>query len=470
MGITSSGTRLVVARVLSTIISYGGLAYFAGRFSGTVLGPFFLFQAILTVSGLLGDFGIRGAVEKRISGGEDAGRVLATALALKIPPIIVITSLMYVFRAQLNDYIGANAWLALCVGLFLHEGALLMFSVLRGELQVGETAALVILRNVTWVIVGVALAFRGWGAEGPIVGLLLGYVGVIGLGFVRTRTSPSVPDVSTAKSLVGYGKYEMFNNATWQVFSWTDVLVLGFFVGSTGVAAYEIAWRISRAAILASNTATIAVFPHASRAAADDNLEEIRTHAGSLLTVVALIVVPAFFGVAALGEEILSVAFSSDFVIATTALIILTGQSFIQAVQSVFGQLLLALDRPELPTKAASVALFSNILLNLTLIPLFGLTGAAVATGVAYLLNLMIQYRYITNLFEPQIPWREAAVSVVGSLLMYTVLEQVTIRYDISSYLELFSTIGLGIALFFAVSVTSEQTRLVMVRFVRKLL
>jgi O-antigen/teichoic acid export membrane protein len=345
-----------------------------------------------------------------------------------------------------------------------------MFSMLRGELQVGETAALVVLRNVTWVLVGIALALRGWGAEGPMIGLLLGYIGVIGLGLVRTRTTPTVPDMSTAKSLVGYGKYEMLNNATWQVFSWTDVLVLGVFVNSTGVAAYEIAWRVSRAAIVASNTATVAVFPHASHAAADGNIEQLRKHSGSLLTVVALMVVPAFFGVAALGEEILSVAFSPEFVIATTALVILTGQSFIQAVQSVFGQLLLALNRPELPTRAASVALVSNVALNVILIPLFGLTGAATATAVAYLLNLVIQYGYITKLLQPQIPWREALVSALGSLLMYAALQQLTLKYDISSYVELFSAIGLGVVLFFAVSVASKQTRLIMARFVRKLL
>lgn len=467
MSIVKSGSRLAFARILSTIVGFIGLAYFSQRFGGAILGPFFLFQAILTITGIPVDFGIRGAVEKRISEGRNPGEVLASALLVKLPLLVAITVVIYLFRGRLNAYLGANLWLLVCLGLFLREGAFLSVSTLRGELRVGETAALLLFRNLSWVIVGIIFSTRGFGVYGPVYGLLFGFAGMAFVGVLRSDTRPTTPTSSSIHSLINYGKYKTISNTSWEIFNWTDVLLLGVFLGSTEVAAYEIAWRVSTVAIIISSTATKTVFPYASKAAAFEDRDKLQEYIRSLLVVVSLVLVPAFFGVLAIADRILVVAFSPEFIIAAMALVILMGQSLVQSIQSVFGQILFAIDRPSLPTRATVVAFVSNIILNLLLIPRFGLTGAAIATTAAYSINLLIQYIYITNLIEFSIPWSIVGTTFIASLLMYVVLELVESEFIANSYAELFGLVFIGVTIFGIGSLVSPSIRIELKKFVR---
>lgn len=467
MSTVTAGSKLVITRVLTSVGAFAGLAVFSRQFGGTVLGPFFLFQAILAIGGIVVDLGIRGAVEKRISEGQAPGEILSSALAIKTPLLLAGVVVVFLARGMVDSYLGANLWWLVCVGLVLRESALLSINTLRGELQVGATAVLVALRNLSWIVVGWPLANRGFGVFGPVYGWLIGFIGVILVGVLRSDSRLSRPSIEKVRSLIGYGKYRAVSNISWQVFNWTDVIVLGVFFGSTVVTAYEIAWRVSSVTLLVSSTATRAVFPHASQAAADGDQSKLRDYIKSLLVISGLILVPSLFGALVLAEQILTVGFSPSFAIAATALVILVGQSLIQSIQSVFGQILFAVNEPQLPTRATVVAFTSNIVLNLLLVPQFSLTGAAVATMVSYGLNLLIQYVYIGRVVKIVVPKRIGIVAVAASLLMYAVLRWAVVELTINSYPELFGTVLLGVMVYVLASLMSGEVRGEIKRYMR---
>ena len=61
---------------------------------------------------------------------------------------------------------------------------------------------------------------------------------------------------------------------------------------------------------------------------------------------------------------------------------------------------LLAPDRPKESFKVATVAATANILLDLTLIPRRGITGAAVATLLTMTLNAVLAYRVLKRTID----------------------------------------------------------------------
>ena len=59
---------------------------------------------------------------------------------------------------------------------------------------------------------------------------------------------------------------------------------------------------------------------------------------------------------------------------------------------------ILALDRPKESFKMATVAAIANILLDITLIPMRGITGAAVATLLTMALNAVLSQAFTLDL------------------------------------------------------------------------
>jgi len=138
MNIAQSSLKLFIAKTASAALQFIGITYFARELGAAPMGVFFLFQALLGMLAIPADFGLRGAVEKRISEGKSQGTFLSSALALKAIPIITIVLAIVSFRSLINNYIGADIAKLLAVAIVLQEIAQLSVVVLKGELRVGK--------------------------------------------------------------------------------------------------------------------------------------------------------------------------------------------------------------------------------------------------------------------------------------------------------------------------------------------
>ena len=79
---------------------------------------------------------------------------------------------------------------------------------------------------------------------------------------------------------------------------------------------------------------------------------------------------------------------------------------------------LLALDRPKESFKVAAVAATANILLDLTLIPMLGITGAAVATLLTMTLNAVLAYCVLKRTIDVRLECQAVRNILVASTVM----------------------------------------------------
>ena len=79
---------------------------------------------------------------------------------------------------------------------------------------------------------------------------------------------------------------------------------------------------------------------------------------------------------------------------------------------------LLALDRPKESFKVAMVAATANILLDITLIPMLGITGAAVATLLTMTLNAVLAYRVLKRIIDVRLEYPPIRNVLVASAMM----------------------------------------------------
>jgi len=449
MNLARSSLKLFAANITGSVLQFLGIAYFARVLGPSPMGVFFLFQALLGIFAIPADFGIRGAVEKRISEGSSQGTFLSSAIVLKLIPISAITLGILLLQPWINNYLGAELAILLAIALILQEAAQLSIVVLKAELRVGETAVLQVARQATWLGVGGIFVNRGLGALALIYGLLAGLFLVLIWGWYKVSVVPNHPSREHARSLYNYGKYNVVSSIGGYFYSWMDVAIIGLFLTQAHVGAYEVAWRVTTIVILLSRSIATAVFPQFSEWSGEGAKDRIEDLIPQVLTPSLILVIPAFFGTLLFSKEILGLVFGTEYTIAWLALIILMFDQVTEAPQVVFGRSLQAIDRPDLAARATIVGVMLNLILNIVLVWKFGITGAAIATMIASLISgLLLHWIYLSRHLSVKIPYSELFACVLAAVSMTLLLVPVRWLISVNSLIELLFVISLGATIY----------------------
>lgn len=467
MDITNSSLKLLVAKIGRAIITFGGIFYFARHLGAAHLGTFFMFQAALELLALPTDLGLRGAMEKRISEGNNSGSFLLAASLLKLPPLLIISSLILIFSDIVNGYLGANLVEYLVIGLFIQEYSRLLIKVLNGELRAGETAILLLLQRIVWVGSGIILINAGYGTLGLVYGLLIGFSVMLVGGWIKKSISMSHPDRSHFKSLYSYAKYNVVAQTGGAMYSWMDVAIIGFFLPPAFVGAYEVSWRLTAVVAFFGQSLAIPLFPQISKWNAEGAKNRIEDLLPEIVTWSLIPVIPAFVGTLLLSKHLLHYLFGSEYIIAWLALIILMGEKVPQAIHLVFGRSLLGIDRPDLAARATIIAVSLNIGLNFILVPYFGLAGAAFATAISFGVNTLLHARYLSQLLTINLQYYEISWSIVASIFMMIILLLLLNTYlVIKSIPTLIATVGLGVVVYTSLILVNGRIRYQMMKII----
>jgi O-antigen/teichoic acid export membrane protein len=174
----------------------------------------------------------------------------------------------------------------------------------------------------------------------------------------------------------------MVVSSMWLVITWSDVIIIGILGTSEDVGIYVTAARSAILMQIPLLAIGAIVSPRFAILYSNEDwrgLEQVARNTSLLGTMVAL---PAFLGIEALAPWLMSL-FGASFGAGANALRILAiGQLINVAVGSV-GLLLSMSGRERYLQRTMIIAAFANILLNVILIPPFGINGAAIATAVS---------------------------------------------------------------------------------------
>lgn len=461
MNLARSSLKLFFANTGRAAISFLGLTYFARTLGASEIGIFFLFQALLGILAIPADFGLRGAVEKRISEGKTPGAFLSGAILLKGISISVIVCTILLLRAPINSYLSAEVAVWLAAAIILQEAAQLTVFVLKGELRVGETAVLHLSQQVIWFGLGAVLVKLGFEAEAMIFSFLAGLIVMLIWGSYKCSVKLRRTSLSHVRSLIDYSRYNVISSIGGYFYSWMDIAIIGLFLTQAHVGAYEVAWRVTAVSILFSQAISTTIFPQVSEWSANQSEERIEDLIATVMTPSLIFVIPAFFGSILMSREILILVFGSEYTIATTVMILLMGDKVFQALQVIVGKSLQAIDRPDLAAKATVVSVVVNGVLNVVLVLEFGIIGAAIATVASSLLNDFLHLAYLRKFISIQFPYREILECFGASLVMSGVLFVLKNTYEITNIglLILFILIGCNVYLLTVLMMPNLRSR-----------
>ncbi len=201
------------------------------------------------------------------------------------------------------------------------------------------------------------------------------------------------------------------------MFSYTDIIVLRFFVSSGLIGVYAAAWNISEFLILFSGALSSTLFPEMSSLSAKEDSQAIARIVEQSLSFAGLFLIPGLFGGSLLGERILRI-YGSEFPKGATILTLLIVANLLMGYQNQLLNTLNAIDRPDLAFRVNLVFIGANVVLNIILIYLYGWTGAAAATMASVAASLVIAYYHVDSVIDFAVPTEEIAKQWLAAVLM----------------------------------------------------
>ncbi|MGD8495006.1 MAG: flippase [Gemmatimonadales bacterium] len=185
-----------------------------------------------------------------------------------------------------------------------------------------------------------------------------------------------------------------------------DVVMLGVLGPPADVGVYKVAFSASTPIVFALGAINVVVAPYFSRAYASGDrgaLQRLATWSARVSIAVAL---PGAVVLILFGGPLLDFVFGSEFARGASALALLVGGNLIAVAAGSVGNILNMTGHEGDTVFASGVAALSNLVLNLALIPVLGIRGAAAATALSLVLwNVILVFRVHSRVGVISLAW-----------------------------------------------------------------
>jgi len=173
------------------------------------------------------------------------------------------------------------------------------------------------------------------------------------------------------------------------VFYWISSVMLSSMKGDAVVGWYNAAYRMVLVLLFIPTAWSSAIFPVMSRfyVTSRDSLRFSFERSFKYLTILAI---PIGVGTTLLAQRFILLIFGAEYTNSIIALQILVWSSVFIFMSNSFGNLFNSLNRQIIVTKLVGICCAANVVLNLILIPRYGLSGASVATLFTEFLALVL--------------------------------------------------------------------------------
>jgi len=426
------------------------IAYLIGYFSSIIttrvigtdnFGIFLLASSIFGLSHLIATLGLNQGVLRYVSlyfGKNDPARVkgsiLFCARVTLMTSLIVGTALFWLAPLLSKEVFhkpGLTVGLRiLAVGLPFFTVASIYLTSLQGlQLIKLKTSIDMIAQPLSRLIFMLVLFVSGFKLLGVLWASVLSNIIVFALAFYYLKKSGNVflnhkiSAIFEKRRIVTFSSPLFFEGVFFTLTANIDILMLGYFVPSTDIGIYGIALKLGVMVIIPLTAFNMIFAPIISNLYSRNEKETLEKLFKTVTKWILTISFAIFLILALFAKPILSV-FGQDFVAGATVLLILLFSKLVDAATGSVGYILKMSGRPKINMINSAILCVTIIVMNLLLIPSYGITGAAMGTACSVIFLNVIRilelyyferiHPYQKNFIKPLISGILAASIVYG--------------------------------------------------------
>lgn len=443
-GIAWAGIVNLVGGATGSVIGLV-LAAIVGRELGTDgAGTYFLVVAIFMIVSNVAELGADTGLVRYVSAARATDRLgdVPHLVAIATRPVLLVgagvigaTGVAVLVAPDLVPGVSPGLVVAAAALAVLSSMIAVMLAVSRG---LGDVLSYPLLQNialplarlagVTGVVVlggGSLAVLTAWMAPVPVVLALAAVVALLmtarRAGTVRPPRLPASDRRRLSRDFWSFSATRGLSSGVEILLEWFDVILVGALTSAEEAGIYAVVTRCARAGEVIQQAARIAVGPQISGALARGAVDEARTIYGLVTAVMIWLAWPFFIVLAVFSDAVLSV-FGSGFEDGALSLSVLSLSMGLATAAGTVQTILLMGGRSRWQLGDKSAALALNIALNLVLVPLWGIEGAAVSWAVTILADTALVVYQVQHLMgvrpHGRHLWVSAALSVgvVGTI------------------------------------------------------
>lgn len=375
---------LLLARVLLTPDEYGLL---------------FFVIAIVGVAQLVADLGLSRSAARYVSERKETHPgsvpfIVRTSMRYKLGLIVLVAGALVFgngFVATVLDT-PALAGPLVIAACYLAVQSLAAYAeiLFQGFNRVVLSAVVRLTNNLSRLVAVVGLTTLGFGVTGALIGYVAGALlaATVGLGILYVRIYRSFEDTGGSRSLrrkiISYSVPLTASHSANILDKQIDTVLVGFFLNPLAVSYYVLSKQIAEFVMVPAGSLGFSVSPAYGERKANDALDHAARIYESTIEYVLLLYVPAAVGLILIAEPAISLVFGMAYAGAAPVLQVLGIYVVFQAITTVTTNGLDYLGRAKHRAIAKGLTSVANAGLNVALIPVYGVVGAAAATVVTF--------------------------------------------------------------------------------------
>ncbi|MBN1804567.1 MAG: flippase [Sedimentisphaerales bacterium] len=379
------------AQIISYILSFFFFMYAARYLGAESFGILSFALALVAIIGAFGDLGLRQIATREVARNKSlAKKYLGNIVGIKIILVTIVLGIL-VLAINLLGCPGRTKAVVYLISLSIVFNAFLQafYSIFQAHERMEFESAGNILRSIL-LLVCVLFVIRN---NSSVLVLALSYslVGAVTLGyaFIISLWKFEKPKIeidwsfckTTLKEALPFGLTAVFG----MTYHWIGTVMLSTMKGDVVVGWYSAAYRMIMVLLFIPSAFDAAVFPVMSHfyICSQDSLKLICEKGFKYLTFVS---VPIGIAGTVLADRIILLFFGGEYANSIMAFKILVWSAVFIFMGTPFATVLNSTNKQVVLAKIVGVSVIANILLNLALIPRYGLVGTGISSVISILL------------------------------------------------------------------------------------
>ncbi len=198
----------------------------------------------------------------------------------------------------------------------------------------------------------------------------------------------------------------------------TDTIIIGIFRNASELGLYAAAQRPVQLLYLFPSLFATSLFPIASKLVHEKNHGAVKRVIEKSVTAILAIALPITVGGIIIGQPLVNILFGSEYQGATLTFQLLLITLLLVFPGTVIGNFIFTYDKQKVFIISTGIGAIMNVVLDLILIPPYGIAGSAVATIISQIFVNGINWRYLKRLNDfatlPHLLKIVAATAVMG--------------------------------------------------------
>lgn len=418
-------------------------------------------QILVTIS-LLAPFctlGLSYAILRFLGPEKDKGKIskgLSSIFAITALIGLALSALIFILSKPLAIAVfgGVNAAFYIKISSFLILLAAidqLLINYFTAFQQMKRYSSFLILQTVGEVTLIAYLVLSGFGLFGAIISLLIVRLAdsIIGFLWISSDVKFLTPDFSIVKSYLPYTLPLLPTALCYWLINLGDRYVIGYFMGVDAVGIYSASYGIGGLLVLFYAPLSSTLFPAMVHCYENNKIQELKTHLKYSLKFFLLFAIPAFFGLSVLSKSLLVTLATSEFVEGGAVVSIVALATVLFSCGSINTHVLNLFKETKKVGLIYMTSASINVVMNIILVPLMGIVGAAIATLVTFAVHLFVVSVISFKKVSYDIDLKFISKSIIASIPMAFVV------WKLNPYgaVSILFAVGIATAVYFGVLV-----------------